>query len=106
MVDNRAIQKLPLFLSGGLRSNNAFAGLVPGVAMNLASDPDTTGGSPRIAGGQGQGASQLVDGGETMSERRNDPQMRAVSADGIEEFKVQSGAYSAEYGRTSNGIMN
>ena len=42
VVDNRAIQKLPLFLSGGLRSNNAFAGLVPGVAMNLASDPDTT----------------------------------------------------------------
>jgi hypothetical protein len=106
VVDNRAIEKLPLFLSGGLRSNNAFAGLVPGVAMNLASDPDTTGGSPRIAGGQAQGASQLVDGGETMSERRNDPQMRAVSADGIEEFKVQSGAYSAEYGRTSNGIMN
>ena len=39
-----------------------------------------------------------------MSERRNDPQMRVVSAEGIEEFKVQTGAYSAEFGQTSNGF--
>src|SRR5207302_2586359 len=36
----------------------------------------------------------------------NDPQMRIVSAEGIEEFKIQSSAYSAEYGRASNGILN
>ena len=41
----------------------------------------------RIAGGVGNGASLLLDGGESMSERRNDPQMRVVGADGIEEFK-------------------
>ncbi|HEY2930322.1 MAG TPA: carboxypeptidase regulatory-like domain-containing protein [Acidobacteriota bacterium] len=106
IVDNQAIQKLPLFMNGGLRSNLAFAGLNPGVQMNLTNDPDTTTGSPIIAGGRQVGASMLVDGAESMSERRNDPAMRVVSAEAIEEFKVQSGAYSAEFGRSSNGVLN
>ena len=106
VVENRAIQQLPLFINGGLRSNLAFTGLAPGVTMNLQSDPDTTGGAPRIAGGQANGASLLVDGGEAMSERRNDPQMRVVSAEAVEEFKVQTSAYSAEFGRASNGVLN
>src|SRR5437867_353740 len=106
VIDNRAIQKLPLFMNGGLRSNLAFAGLSPGVYMNLTNDPDTTTGSPIIAGGRQVGASMLVDGAESMSERRNDPAMRVVSAEGVEEFKVQTGGYSAEFGRTSNGVLN
>ena len=106
VVDNKAIQQLPLFINGGLRSNLAFTSLAPGVTMNLQSDPDTTGGAPRIAGGQANGASLLVDGGESMSERRNDPQMRVVSAEAVEEFKVQTSAYSAEFGRSSNGVLN
>ena len=106
VVDNKAIQQLPLFINGGLRSNLAFTSLAPGVTMNLQNDPDTTGGAPRIAGGQANGASLLVDGGESMSERRNDPQMRVVSAEAVEEFKVQTSAYSAEFGRASNGVLN
>jgi len=106
VVDNKAIQQLPLFINGGLRSNLAFTSLAPGVVMNQQSDPDTTGGAPRIAGGQANGASLLVDGGESMSERRNDPQMRVVSAEAVEEFKVQTSAYSAEFGRASNGVLN
>ncbi|MCU1330425.1 MAG: hypothetical protein JWN34_5795, partial [Bryobacterales bacterium] len=106
VVDNKAIQQLPLFINGGLRSNVAFTSLAPGVAMNLTSDPDTVGGAPRIAGGQSNGASLLVDGAESMSERRNDPQMRVVSAEAVEEFKVQTSAYSAEFGRASNGVLN
>jgi hypothetical protein len=106
VVDNKAIQQLPLFINGGLRSNMAFTSLAPGVTMNLQSDPDTVGGAPRIAGGQANGASLLVDGGESMSERRNDPQMRVVSAEAVEEFKVQTSAYSAEFGRASNGVLN
>ncbi len=96
---------MPLFINGGLRSNLAFSLLTPGANASITSDPDTAG-TLRIAGGVGNGASLLLDGSESMSERRNDPQMRVVSADGIEEFKVQTGAYSAEYGRTSNGILN
>src|SRR5436305_7706558 len=106
IVDTQAIQDLPLFANGGLRSNLAFAALAPGVNMNLTGDPDTTGANIRIAGGMSNGASLLLDGAESMSERRNDPQMRIVSAEGIEEFKIQSSAYSAEYGRASNGILN
>lgn len=106
VVDNKAIQQLPLFANGGLRSNIAFTLLTPGVQGTITSDPDQTGGAPRVAGGDAYGNSMLVDGGEAMSERRNDPQMRLVSAEGIQEFRVQSGAYSAEYGRSSNGVFN
>jgi hypothetical protein len=107
VIDKQAIEDLPLFANGGLRSNIAFASLAPGVVTNLSADPDTTTGAPRISGGtSGSNTSLLLDGTETQSQRRNDPQMRVVSADGIEEFKVQTGAYSAEYGRTSNGILN
>jgi carboxypeptidase family protein len=106
VVENVAIERLPLFANGGLRSNNAFVLLNPGANASITSDPDVTGGAPRVAGGVAFGNSQLLDGAESMSERRNDPQMRVVSAEGIQEFKVQSGAYSAEYGRTSNGVMN
>ena len=106
VVENVAIERLPLFANGGLRSNNAFVLLNPGANATITSDPDITSGAPRVSGGVAYGNSQLLDGAESMSERRNDPQMRVVSAEGIQEFKVQTGAYSAEYGRTSNGVMN
>ena len=32
--------------------------------------------------------------------------MNGVSVEGMEEFKVQSSSYSAEFGRTSNGVIN
>src|SRR5262245_65497289 len=105
VVDNKAIQQLPLFINGGLRSNLAFTSLAPGVTMNLQNDPDTTGGAPRIAGGQANGASLLLDGGESMSERRNDPQMRVVRAEAVEEFKVQTSANSDEIGRSTTGVL-
>jgi hypothetical protein len=106
IISNRALNDLPLFANGGLRSNMAFTALAPGVNVNLTGDPDSTTANIRIAGGLSNGASQLLDGSESMSERKNDPQMRVVSAEGIEEFKVQSSAYSAEFGRASNGILN
>lgn len=106
VISNRAINDLPLFANGGLRSNVAFTSLAPGVNTNLSGDPDSTNANIRIAGGLANGASQLLDGSEAQSERKNDPQMRVVSAEGIEEFKVQTSAYSAEFGRASNGILN
>jgi hypothetical protein len=106
IIQEQAIADLPLFSSGGMRSSLAFATLAPGVRTDMSQDVDE-GGSPIIGGGTGgSNTSFLVDGGETQSQRRNDPQMRITSVEGIQEFKVMSGAYSAEYGRTSNGILN
>src|SRR5262245_12793348 len=98
VVPTKAILDLPLFLGGGIRSSLSFVMLTPGVI----GDP----GNPRIGGGLLDGQSKLLDGAETASERRNDPGFTAVSAEAIEEFKVNSSGYSAEYGRTSNGVIN
>ena len=98
VVPTRAIRDLPLFIGGGIRSNLAFVILTPGV-IGPANNP-------RIGGGLLDGQSEQLDGAEANSERRNDPAMNGVSVEGMEEFKVQSSGYSAEFGRTSNGVIN
>lgn len=95
VIPKAAIRDLPLFIGGGLRSNLAFVILTPGV-IGPASNP-------HIGGGLLDGQSEQLDGAESQSDRRNDPATNGVSVEGMEEFKVQSPSYSAEYGRTSNG---
>jgi Carboxypeptidase regulatory-like domain len=98
VMPTKAIQDLPLFLGNGLRSTMAFVILTPGVIGDQ--------GNPRIGGGLLDGQSERLDGAEAHSERRNDPAFVGVSVEGLEEFKVQSSGYSAEFGRTSNGVIN
>ena len=98
VLPTNAIKDLPLFIGGGLRSNLAFVVLTPGVIGGA--------GNPRIGGGLLDGQSEQLDGAESNSERRNDPAMNGVSVEGMQEFKVQSSGYSAEFGRTSNGVIN
>jgi len=98
VVPTKAIMDLPLFLGNGLRSTMAFIILTPGVIGSQ--------GNPRIGGGLLDGQSERLDGAESQSERRNDPAFVGVSVEGLQEFKVQSSGYSAEYGRTSNGVIN
>jgi len=97
-LPTKAIMDLPLSIGGGLRSNMSFLVLTPGVIG--------PGGNPRIGGGMQAGQSEQLDGSESQSERRNDAAMNGVSVEGVEEFKVQSSGYSAEFGRTSDGVIN
>ena len=98
VVSTKAIMDLPMFISGGLRSNMSFVILTPGVIGSTN--------NPRIGGGLTTGQSLQLDGAEAQSERSNDAGMNGVSVEAVEEFKVQSGAYSAEFGRTANGVIN
>ncbi|MDQ6704446.1 MAG: carboxypeptidase-like regulatory domain-containing protein, partial [Acidobacteriota bacterium] len=93
VVTTKTINDLPLSLSGGLRDNLAFTILTPGTVLSSPGDNN----SLRIGGGLSAGASLLLDGAESNSERRNDAAFQAVSTDAIAEFKVISNGYSAEY---------
>jgi hypothetical protein len=95
------ILSLPLSLSGGLRDNLQFVTLTPGTYNAGGGDNYI-----RIAGGLSAESSQLLDGGESMSGRQNDGGFSPVSVEAIQEFKVQTGSFSAEYGRTANGVEN
>src|SRR5262249_6250491 len=88
----------PLFINGGLRGNMSFIILTPG---GIGSSNN-----PRIGGGLLSGPSEQLDGAEANSERRNDASFNGVSVEAGEEFQRPSGAYAAEYGRTSNGVIN
>jgi hypothetical protein len=101
VYNTKTILDLPLSLSGGLRNNLQFVALTPGVTA----DPGNAM-SLRVGGGLVSALSMLLDGAESMSERRNDANFQAVGTDAIEEFKVQTASYSAEYGRTGNGVVN
>jgi hypothetical protein len=98
------INNLPLTLSGGLRSPTSFVILAPGVANT----PQSGGGDIgiRVAGGMSYDTSQLYDGGEMMSGRQNGPPINLIPVDAVQEFKMVTGSYSAEYGRTGNGVEN
>jgi hypothetical protein len=98
IIAAEVIQDLPLTTGGGLRSTTAFIMLTPGVLGGA--------GNPRISGGLLAGQSYRLDGAESQSERRNDPSFNAVSVEALQEFKVQSGTFSAEFGRTSNAVVN
>jgi hypothetical protein len=98
IMEAKTLEDLPLTIGGGMRSTTAFIQLMPGVLGSA--------GDNRVAGGLASGASYRLDGAESQSERRNDPGFNAVSVEALQEFKVQAGAYSAEFGRSSNGVVN
>ena len=60
---------------------------------------------PLINGGRSNANAVLLDGGEALNSTTNDsaytPPLEAV-----EQFKVQTSSYQAEYGRTAGGVLN
>ena len=114
-IDDVAIQSLPLV------DRNAYSllDLTPGVQSNnngVASASVTTSslglGFPEqrtlINGGADGGTGSVnyyLDGGINMTALRNTGNI-LPNPDAIQEFKVQTNAYNAEYGRFSSGIIN
>jgi hypothetical protein len=114
-VLTQEIENLPLVernvfslldLTPGVQSNNA------GVATASAATSNLSLGFPEqrtlINGGTDGGTGSVnyfLDGGVNMTNLRNTGNI-LPAPDAIQEFRVQTNAYNAEYGRFANGIVN
>src|SRR5579864_5728356 len=102
VLNNRLVQELPL----NQRNFLDFALLVPGSQLPAeGSQNSTQGGALSVNGAREQSNNFLLDGVDN-----NDPYINQYvalpSVDAIQEFKVQSSDYSAEYGRGGGAQIN
>ncbi len=102
MVNDRLVHELPL----NERNFLAFALLAPGSQLPAAGSQNSTqGGAVSVNGAREQSNNFLLDGVDN-----NDPYINQYvslpSVDAIQEFKVQSSDYSAEYGRGGGAQIN
>ncbi len=102
VVNGRQVRELPL----NERNFLAFGLLVPGSQLPVeGSENSTQGGSLSVNGAREQSNNFLLDGVDN-----NDPYINQYvalpSIDAIQEFKVQSSDYSAEFGRTGGAQIN
>lgn len=114
-IQTQEIENLPLVersvyalldLTPGVQSNNT------GVATASASTSNLSLGFPEqrtlINGGTDGGTGSVnyyLDGGTSMTNLRNTGNV-APNPDAIQEFRVQTNSYNAEYGRFASGIIN
>jgi hypothetical protein len=107
VVENKKIVDLPL----NSRSIYTLTKLVPGVTPSVPnSDSEGMTGAHRYAinGGRESTTDFLLDGVTTLVQSNQSGVYLAAaqpSVEGIQEFRIQTNAFSAEYGRTGGGIV-
>jgi len=105
VINNRQVSELPLLG----RNTYALAMLVPGVrpsagVNNLVIDMISTV-SYSINGQRPSANEFLLDGAPNTSPSQNQPVVNA-NPDMVQEFKVETNNFSAEYGRAAGGVFN
>jgi hypothetical protein len=97
-MQSHIITDLPLSFSGG-RAVESFAyAVTPAVEGNNWTS--------FMAGGQSFSKEVLIDGVSATSHIQGHIGESSPTMEAVEEFKVQTGGMSAEYGRTSGGVFN
>ncbi len=98
MTTTSEITDLPL--NG--RDFSELAYLTPGV---VAAGEGANVGFAAINGGRADGVHFVIDGTNNRSNRAGGPVARP-SVDAVQEFKVQTSAYAADYGAVGSGVIN
>jgi hypothetical protein len=102
VIERKQVSELPL----NERNFLTFALLVPGGQMPVqGSQNSTQGGAISVNGAREQSNDFLLDGVDNNDLYINQYSV-LPSVDAIQEFKVQSGDYSAEFGRSSGAQVN
>ena len=102
VVDNRSIVNLPL----NERNSWSLVFLAPGVTGSVGDKYNNV--NISINGGRPGSASMMVDGVPSATPLSNPIGGFTIfpSVDSIQEFKVDTNSYSAEFGRSGSGIVN
>ncbi len=98
VIDSQKIEQLPL----NSRTFYSLALLVPGVMPPASNSSLGYRGGFNVAGAPESANDFILDGFDNNNEQVNIPGYRP-SVDAIEEFKVLTGLYSAEFGRDAGG---
>jgi hypothetical protein len=101
VVSQKELQHLPL---NGRQFAN-LGSLAPGTTLSVNSDP-TKPGQLTIAlnGGIGRNVNYVVDGGDNMDDTIGGA-LQNYNLEAVQEFKIQTMQYKAEYGRSSGGVL-
>jgi len=106
VVNNRSVNELPL----NARDTYQFLQLQPGVQSQLGGNGDLFYGSDKagavsVNGGRGRSNNFSVNGGDANDQFVNLPTVQPTP-DAIDEFRVLTNTFDAEYGRNSGAVVN
>jgi hypothetical protein len=106
VVNDRSVSQLPL----NSRDTYQFLQLQPGVMSTVGSSNSIVYGSNNagavsVNGGRGRSNNFSVNGGDANDQFVNLPTVQP-SPDSIEEFRVLTNTFDAEYGRNSGSVVN
>jgi hypothetical protein len=106
VVNDRAVSQLPL----NARDTYQFLQLQPGVmsavgSSNSAVYGSNNAGAVSVNGGRGRSNNFSVNGGDANDQFVNLPTVQPTP-DSIEEFRVLTNTFDAEYGRNSGSVVN
>src|SRR5713101_2825954 len=106
VVNDRSISQLPL----NARDTYQFLQLQPGVTSTVGSGNQIVYGSDKagsvsVNGGRGRANNFSVNGGDANDQFVNLPTVQP-SPDSIQEFRVLTNTFDAEYGRNSGSVVN
>lgn len=107
VVNTKQVIELPLALGGvgALRSPEAFTFLAPGTTGPGTSNSSNGVFISKINGGQNFGNEILLDGASILrTENGSSFDEAAPSVEAIQEFKIFTSTFSAQYDRTTGGI--
>src|SRR5205085_2216210 len=104
VINDRSITQLPL----NQRDTYQFLSLQPGVQSQVGADLYYGGGSTgavSVNGGRGRANNFSVNGGDANDMFVNLPTVQP-SPDSVEEFRIITNTFDAEYGRNSGAVVN
>ena len=104
-VPSELIEDLPLFFGGEPRNPLQFVTITPGFSGVMSNSPTEQGGF-KLNGGQQSGTDIFVDGATIELASANLQMNYGISVEAVQEFKVITNTFDAQYGRTSGGLIN